>query len=350
MQKVINVGLAGFGMSGKIFQAPFLNADERFHIKKVYERTSERAKEEYTYVEIVRTFEELLTDEIDLVIISTPNSLHYPMAKLAIEAFKNVVVEKPVATTSQEAEELCRLAKENNVLFSVYQNRRLDGDFLTIKKLINNDELGDVLDYSAHFDRYVVGKSTKQWKMAGEKGSNILFDLGVHIIDQAVNLFGLPKEVYADFRKQRKESGDFDNFEVILYYTDKKVSLFAGEVVLEHGLHFVVHGRKGSYIKYGMDMQEKSLAAGLRPGAKGWGEEPKDCYGILSTIDNGVESRKKVKTEVGNYGKYYDNIYDALTCQSELLVKPEEAVWVLRIIEAAIASNEQKRRIRLEEC
>lgn len=345
MKNVINVGLAGFGMSGKLFQAPFLDADKRFHIKKVYERTTEKAKEEYPYIEIVRTFEELLTDDLDLVIISTPNSLHFPMAKQALEAGKNVIVEKPIATSSIEAEQLCKLAKEKKVLFSVYQNRRLDGDFLTIKKLITENRLGDILDYSARFDRYVVGKSSKQWKTVGEKGTDVLYDLGIHIIDQAVFLFGLPNEVYADFRKQREESGGIDNFEVILYYNDKKVSLFAGEVVLENGLHYVVHGRKGSYIKYGTDAQEKSLVAGLKPSDKGWGEEPEESFGILHTIENGVETRIKFPTEVGNYGNYYDNIFHVLAGEDELLVKPEETVHVLRIIEAAIESNKEKRRI-----
>jgi len=348
MKRVINVGLAGFGMSGKIFQAPFLNADNRFRIKKVYERTTQKAKEEYPYVEIVRTFEELLTDDIDLVIISTPNILHYPMAKQAIEAGKNVIVEKPVATTSKEAEELCELAKVQNVLFSVYQNRRLDGDFLTIKKLIDNGTLGEILDYSAHYDRFVTGKSTKQWKTVGEKGTNILYDLGVHIIDQAVTLFGIPGEVYADFRKQREESGDIDNFEVILYYSDKKVSLFAGEVVLENDLRYVIHGRKGSFVKYGVDAQEQSLIEGKRPGEKGWGVDTQEWFGTLHTISNGIESRTKIETEIGNYGNYYDNIYRVLSGDSELLVKPEETVQVLRIIEAAIESNNEKRRIQFK--
>jgi predicted dehydrogenase len=348
MKRVINVGLAGFGMSGKIFQAPFLNADNRFRIKKVYERTTQRAKEEYPYVEIVNNFEELLTDDIDLVVISTPNILHYTMAKQALEAGKNVIVEKPVATTSSEADELCQLAKKKNVLFSVYQNRRLDGDFLTVKKLIDSEELGDILDYSARFDRFVTGKSSKQWKTVGDQGTNILYDLGVHIIDQAVCLFGLPHEVYADFRKQREESSDIDNFEVILYYGDKKVSLFAGEVVLENDLHFTVHGRKGSYVKYGRDAQEKLLIEGKRPGEKEWGVEPQEGWGILHTISNGIESRTKIETEIGNYGNFYDNIYHVLMGEGELLVKPEETVQVLRIIEAAIESIKEKRRIQFK--
>jgi predicted dehydrogenase len=345
MKEVIRVGLAGFGMSGKIFQAPYLHADERFQLKKVYERTSEHALEEYPYVEIVRSFEELLVNDIDLVIISTPNAFHFPMAKQAIEAGKNVIVEKPVAISSNEAEQLCFIAKEKKVLFSIYQNRRFDGDYLTVKKLVKDNILGEVLDYTARYDRYVIGKSKKLWKTVGEKGTDILYDLGVHIIDQAVSLFGLPKEVYADFRKQREESGGIDNFEVILYYDTKKVTLFAGELVLENSLRYTVHGRSGSYVKYGADLQEMKLIKGLRPKTKEWNEELQGQDGTLCLMEDGVEKRMTYPTEIGYYGHYYDNIYKVLHGEEELFVKPEEAVEVLRILEAAIQSNDEKRRI-----
>lgn len=347
MPKKIKVGIAGFGMSGKIFQAPFLHADERFEIKKVFERTTESAKEEYPYVEIVRSFQELLTEDIDLVIISTPNAQHVPMAKEAIAAGKHVIVEKPIALTAVEAEELCELAKKKGVLLSVYQNRRFDGDFQTVKALIEAGKLGEVLDYEVHYDRYVKGKSSKVWKAKGGKGVGILYDLGVHVIDQAVYLFGIPKEVYADFRKQREESAGIDNFEVILYYNDKKVIISAGEVVAGPGPHFMVHGRDASYIKYGMDIQENALIVGERPGKVGWGVEPKESYGTLYTSENGVLTEAKVETKIGHYGNYYDNIYGVMTEGAELFVKPEEAVVVLKIIEAAEKSDEEKRRIAM---
>lgn len=152
--KTIQVGLAGFGMSGQIFHAPFISADPRFTLKKVYERTSDKSKQAYPSVEVVRTFDELLTGDIDLVVVSTPNQYHVPMAAQAMRAGKSVIVEKPVAATSREADELCKLAKAENVLFSVYQNRRLDGDFLTVKKLIENGQLGEVVDYECHFCKW----------------------------------------------------------------------------------------------------------------------------------------------------------------------------------------------------
>ena len=246
--RTIQVGLAGFGMSGQIFHAPFISADSRFTLKKVYERTSDKSKQAYPSVEIVRTFDELLTEDIDLVVVSTPNQYHVPMAAKAMKAGKSVVVEKPVAASSREAEELCQMAKEQGVLCSVYQNRRFDGDFLTVKKLIENGRLGEVVDYECHFDRFVTGQSTKQWKRDGGKGVHILYDLGIHLIDQAYALFGMPEEVYADMRRQRPESSGIDNFEVSLYYPNKKAILSAGELVVMPGPRFMVHGRKGSFL------------------------------------------------------------------------------------------------------
>ncbi|EIA24066.1 hypothetical protein SFB1_087G1 [Candidatus Arthromitus sp. SFB-1] len=248
MEKINNdricVGLAGFGLSGRFFQAPFLHSDTRFNLKKVYERTSNNSKQEYPEVEIVRSFEELLTTDIDLVVISTPNPYHVSMASQAMKAGKHVFVEKPIASTSKEARELCEIAKNEKVLLSVYQNRRFDGDFLTVKKIIDENLIGEILDYECHFDRFVTGKSKKQWKADGGKGIDLLYDIGVHLIDQAYSIFGMPDEVYADLRKQRDESSGIDNFQVYLYYKDKKITLSAGRerrigwldtVILKHG-------------------------------------------------------------------------------------------------------------------
>ena len=347
MNNPIRTAIAGFGLSGKIFQAPFIHADPNFELKKVYERKTERAREEYPDVEIVRSFEELLTDDIDLVIISTPNDTHVPFAKKAMAAGKHVVVEKPVAATSTEADELCAAAKKQGVVFSVYQNRRLDSDFLTVKKLIEEGALGEVLDYEAHYDRFERGVNPKPWKAAGGAGVGVLYDLGVHIIDQAYVLFGMPNEVYADFRQQRPESPGIDNFEVILYYDKIKAILSAGEVVARQGPHFMVSGRRGTFIKYGEDVQEAALIAGKRPPAPDWDTEDEKCWGTLY-YDDGIQIlEKKIPTEVSSYAKYYENIFAAITESTPLLVPPEQTADVLRIIEAAQMSNAKKRRIAL---
>ncbi len=298
--KTVQVGLAGFGMSGQIFHAPFISAGPRFTLRKVYERTSEKSKQAYPGIEVVRTFDELLTEDIDLVVVSTPNQYHVPMAAQAIRAGKSVIVEKPVAATSREAEELCKLAKAENVLFSVYQNRRLDGDFLTVKKLIENGQLSEVVDYECHFDRFVRGQSKKQWKRDGGKGIDLLYDIGIHLIDQAYSLFGMPDEVYADMRKQREESSGIDNFEVCLYYRNKKIILSASEVAAMPGPHFMVHGRNGSFLKYGQDVQEGRLLKGIRPGISEWGQDDEGSFGTLYTVTNEGISSEKIVTEIGN--------------------------------------------------
>lgn len=345
--RIINVGLAGFGMSGEIFQAPFLHANPKYAIKKIYERNSERSRKEYPYAEIVRSFEALLTDDIDLIVISTPNQEHFPMAKCAMEAGKNVIVEKPITISVEQAEMLCEIAKNHKVLFSVYQNRRFDGDFSTVKQLIEDGRLGEILDFEVHYDRFIRTNSSKVWKATGDKGVNILYDLGVHIIDQAYTLFGRPTEVYADFRKLRQDGTDFDNFEVILYYGDMKAILSAGEVVAKEGPRYLVNGRKGSFHKYGLDVQEAALIEGKRPGTTDWGKDLEVNYGTLYYDQDGTIVEEKIPTLVGNYGKYYENIYAALMQGAELLVKPEQAVDVLRIIEAAERSHADKRRVSL---
>lgn len=223
----------------------------------------------------------------------------------------------------------------------------LDGDFLTVKKIIEENRIGEVVDYECHFDRFVRGQSTKKWKQEGGKGNDLLYDIGIHLIDQAYVLFGMPDEVYADMRKQREESSGCDNFEVCLYYTDKKIILSASELVAMPGPHFMVNGRKGTFIKYGQDVQEHRLMEGMRPNRTDWGYDEKAAFGTLYTITDKGVVQEKITTEIGNYGKYYDNIYQTIKYGADLLVKPEEAVDVLRIVEAAQDSNNQKKRIKL---
>lgn len=343
----IRTGLAGFGLSGQVFQAPFISADDRFELRKIYERSSDRAKEAYPDAQIVRSFDELLTDDIDLVIISTPVACHVPMARQALEAGKHVVVEKPAAVSSAEVEELCQLAKEKGVIFTVYQNRRLDGDFRTVQKLISEGTLGEIVDYESRFDRFVQGASAKPWKRAGGDGSDVLYDLGIHLLDQAYALFGMPEEVYADLRKEREESGGTDNIGVILYYPDKKVVLSASEIAALPGPRFAVQGRRGSYLKYGTDPQEPSLRAGARPVDAGFGEDDEEAYGTLRIVSDAGMETQKLPTERGDYGAYYDNLYRAIREDGDLLVPPEQAAEVLKILEAAKKSQEEGRRIRL---
>ncbi len=347
MENVIRVGIAGFGLSGQVFHAPFLKIDPRYSLRKVFERTSSRSKAEYPEAEIVRSFDELLTDDIDLVIVASPNQQHVPMATAAIQAGKHVVVEKPFAATAEEAEMLCKLAEEQGVILTVYQNRRLDADFLTLKSLMDEGRLGEVVDYRAQFDRFVRGVSYKPWKLFGDHGVDILYDLGVHLIDQAYYLFGMPNEVYCDLRTQRPESKGVDNFEAILYYDNCKAILTAGELVAHPGPHYTIYGRRGGFIKYGMDHQEEDMLAGKRPSASDWNVDPEECWGTLYYDTGDTIAEEKIPTVVSSYSQYYDNLYHAITEGAPLLVPPRQSVDVLKIIEAAQRSHQEKRRISL---
>lgn len=346
MEKQIRVGLAGYGFSGRYFHTPFLQNDTRFQLRRVMDQNPVSDHSEIPGVEVVDDFAPLLRDDIDLIILATPNKTHVELAKKAMNAGKAVVVEKPVAPTPEEAQELCDLAKEKNVLFTVYQSRRLDGDFLTVKHLIESGRLGDVVDYECHYDRFAKPGKPKAWKLEMIKGNGPLYNLGVHIIDQVYVLFGMPEEIYADFRIQRDDNVWPDNFEIDFYYPDKKAIVSASEVVAHPGPHFMVHGRKGSFLKYGLDVQEGALVSGKRPRDGNWGKDPENMYGTFYDAENGM--CETIRTEDGNYGKFYDNLYGALTGTAQLAVKPEETVEVLKMMEAALRSNAEKRRISMK--
>jgi predicted dehydrogenase len=346
MDKTIRTAIAGSGKSARAFHIPLLKANPHFVIAKIFERTTDRMKTLCPDTLIVRNFEELLSDDIDLVLICTPNSSHYGLAKTALLAGKNVVVEKPFTVSSEEATELCGLAKKQKVLLSVYQNRRWDGDFRTAKKIIAAGLLGRVVDNEMHYDRYTVAKNPTPWKESGDPGTGVLYDLGVHIADQALNLFGMPAEVYADLRIQRENSLIVDNCFLSLSYTNGlRVVLRASQMAREPGPRLTVHGNLGSYVKYGIDLQEERLLAGELPVGAAWGREDREHWGILNTEISGCPIRCAVETERGDYPAYYRNIYEAITGQSPLLVTPEQARDVLLILEAAMKSSQTKNRV-----
>ncbi|OBX06400.1 Gfo/Idh/MocA family oxidoreductase [Gallibacterium genomosp. 3] len=346
MQQVIRVGIAGFGMSANVFHLPFLLNDPRFQVVKIFERTGNKVATKYPQITTVRQFEELLADDVDLVIITTPNLTHYDFTKKAILAGKHIIVEKPLSVTAAEAKELAELAKQHQVKLSVYQNRRWDNGILTVKQLLNSGLLGDIVDYEIHYDRYTQAKNSKAWKETGERGVGLVYDLGVHLIDHVVHLFGMPQALYADLRCQHQGSLGEDNFQIYFYYQDKKVVMSSSKYVREKGPSIAMHGTLGSYVKYEIDNQESLLMAGIVP--KGdWNKEDKAFWGTLNTEVNGVHIRTTLETVSGNYQAYYDNIYAALTVDEPLQVTAEQAAKVLDLIEKVYLSAESGRKIML---
>lgn len=347
IEKVINVGIAGYGYSAKVFHIPFLKENPRFSVKKVYSRRVNFSEIEEANCQMVHSFDELLSQDIDLVVICTPNTSHYELAKEAIEAGKNVIVEKPLCTKSKEAIELKQLAEKYDVKITAYQNRRLDGPFLTAKQVIDSGELGEIKVYEASFDRFVSGKNKKAWKNEKVEGVNILYDLGTHLIDQAILLWGKPNEVYADVEHQRAETPDFDAFELVLYYSNKKVILRAGELVADEPPHIVVRGTQGSFVKFGRDVQEGQLCQGKSNVSEHWGEDDKEKYGKIYLKHDANMTITEVKTLPGNYGKFYENFYDVITGVDTQFVDITDSILVLEIIEAALKSAREKKRIKI---
>ncbi|MBC7475958.1 MAG: Gfo/Idh/MocA family oxidoreductase, partial [Candidatus Sericytochromatia bacterium] len=253
----IKVGIVGFGMSAQVFHVPFLEANNHFKITKILERNSEKSRLLYPNIDVVKSLDQLVLDEqIDLIVVTTPNLSHYEIVKRSLLNNKHVIVEKPFTVNVQQADELIEIAQKKKLVLSVYHNRRFDGGFLTLKKVIEDDLIGQVVEYEAHFDRF-RNYIKDSWREAEEKGSGIVYDLGSHLIDQALYLFGLPKTVWADIRIQRENAKTADNFEIILGYEKLKVTLKASMLVREQSPHLAIHGTKGSYVKYGLDPQEE---------------------------------------------------------------------------------------------
>ncbi len=331
---MINVAIIGFGLSGRYLQAPFFLANPNFNLKKIVS-ASQNPQEIYPSVQVARSLEEVLHDqEIDLVSIASPNSTHFEYAKLFLNAGKHVLVEKPFTSTLAEAEELIALAKNKNKILSVFQNRRFDSDFMTIQKIVENKFLGDLLTVEIHFDRFKPVLNPKKWKEEISPASGVIYDLGAHIIDQALLLFGKPQSVSGEVFTQRGGSKIDDAFFIRLDYGLLKVNLSSSLLVREEGPRYILHGTKGSFIKYGIDVQEDHLKAGLMPGMPNFGLEPIENRGILNTEIGGQYFKGKIETEIGNWGILFQNLYEAIAEGKELLIKPEQILEQISIIEA----------------
>ncbi len=341
MSQTINVALASYGMSGEIFHAPLIAAHPHFQLTTVLERHREKSKERYPEVTVVKNYEALLNDPaIDLIVVNTPNPLHFEMCQKALEADKHLIVEKPFTNTAEEADKLIQLAKEKNRVLTVFQNRRWDSDFLTVQKVVNSNLLGDLAEFEAHYDRYRNYVEADTWKEETGPGSGILYNLGSHMIDQALVLFGMPENITAKLGVQRKGGEVQDYYHLILGYEDLQVVLKSSYLVREQGPRYIIHGNLGTFLKYGLDTQEDALKAGITPGTEGWGKEPENQQGKINTEVKGMHITGRIATESGDYLLFYDNVYEAIRNQKPLAVKPEEARNVIRVIEGAIESNE----------
>ena len=342
----IKTALCSFGMSGLVFHAPFIHLHEGFELYAVFERTKYLAAEKYPAIKTFRSLEAMLADaEIELVIVNTPNYTHFEYAKLALLACKHVVNEKPFTNTVAEAEELIALAEKQNKKLSVYQNRRWDSDFKTVQQVVQQKLPGEIVEAEIHFDRYNEVLSYKQHKETPGPGAGILPDLGPHLIDQALQLFGMPLAIFADATNLRPISQVDDYIELILFYKNLRVRLKAGYLVREILPAYIMHGTKGSFIKPRADVQERDLQKEKNPADEDWGTEEETGKGLLHTEIEGKVIREYIPSEKGNYMTYYNGIHDAIRNNKPLPVTAAEGLNVIRIIEAAFKSVSEKRII-----
>ena len=344
----IVVGLASFGMSGKIFHSPLLSSHEKYNLKRIVQRSGDDARTLYPGAIVSRSIDDLLhDDEIDLIVVNTPDATHYEVAKKCLEAGKHVVVEKPMTLTVAEAEDLIAIGRRKEKVLTVFQNRRWDGDFLTVQSVIRGGSLGRLVEFESHYDRYRSFIQAGTWKEKTSAGAGILYNLGSHMIDQAVVLFGMPEAVTAHLRIVRTGGEVDDWYDLRLHYNGLSVLLRASYLVKEHGPRYIVHGTDGSFIKYGLDPQEEELKAGKDPRTPGWGKEGKEWWGILTVDRDGATKKHAVETIPGNYRAFYDGLSSCIAEGARPPVPPEQGANVIRIIEAARKSHLERKTIEL---
>lgn len=330
---MIKVGIVGYGLSGRYLQAPFFQSNPDFELKYIV--TSQIIDEKlFPETKATKTIDDLLRDEdIDLISICSPSYTHFEYGKKCLEAGKHVLLEKPVTATFQEAQILFQLANSKGLHLFVYQNRRFDSDFLTVKKVIESGVLGDILSYEAHFDRFKPLLNPKKWKEVLSPANGILYDLGSHLIDQSVCLFGRPSEVSGKVFTQREGSEIDDAFDIYLDYGKTKVTLKSSLMVKNQGPKYTIHGTKGSFVKYGIDVQEEHLVSGKWPISVDFGKEPKAFDGSLVSNISGLGFTGKIETLQGRWSQLFENISDVIQKNQPKFFKDEEILIQMQIIE-----------------
>ncbi|MDJ1654645.1 oxidoreductase [Raoultella sp. Ech2A] len=333
--KNINIALIGYGFVGKTFHAPLIRSIDGLKLAVVASRDEEKVKRDIPDVTVIASPEEAIQHpDIDLVVIASPNATHAPLAKLALNAGKHVVVDKPFTLDMQEARELIALAQEKQLLLSVFHNRRWDSDFLGIKQVIEQGLIGNVKHFESHFDRFRPEVRVR-WREQNVPGSGLWFDLGPHLIDQALQLFGLPQSVQGNIATLRQGAEINDWAHVVLNYPQHKVILHCSMLVAGGSARFTVHGDQGSAVKQKADQQESQLLAGVIPGSAGWGQDDDS----LSIFD--AQSQvQEVGAPQGDQRQYYISVRDALTGKIENPVQPLQALAVMAVLEAAVLSAE----------
>ncbi|UEQ78974.1 Gfo/Idh/MocA family oxidoreductase [Chryseobacterium arthrosphaerae] len=350
--QLVKAGLCAFGMSGKVFHAPFLKEHPGFFLSGIVERSKEESKDKYPEATIYRSVEEMLEKaDIELVIINTPVQTHYEYARKALEAGKNIIVEKPFTVNVSEAEELVKLAEDKGLFLSVYQNRRFDRDFLKVKEILSSDKLGNIKEAEIRFDRFRTEPSGKQHKESPDQvGSGSLHDLGAHLVDQAIEYFGYPEKLFADVFSMKGSEFANDYFEILLFYkNDLRVRLKSSVFTKEDHYAYKIHGDRGTFLQERTDNQENELVSGAIPVyGKEWVQPLKEPDGIVNFLNEKGETERLVtSSEAGNYMDYYQQIYEHIVFGYPLPSPGKEVILNMKIIDASLESSEEEKVVVL---
>ncbi len=359
-KEAIKTAVIGFGLAGRVFHAPFVSAVPGLELTYIVQRSGNEAAQAYPTAKVLRSFEEALASDAALIVVGTPNETHYGLAKQALEAGKHIVVDKPVAATSEQVLTLAKLAVQKNLIFAPFHNRRWDGDFLTIKALLMQQALGRLTTFESHFDRFRPTPRPGTWKEAGHPANGMLFDLGPHLVDQVLALFGSPQSITASVRRDREDSEIEDVFDIALHYPRLMAYCRASMIAADPAPRFLLHGTSGSFRKYGLDPQEPALVAGAkvpRLSENGrsndeWLSEDPNFWGMLTLAPDPENPKNlvthEVETEPGDYRGFYANVRDAIRGTAPLAVTPEVAYRTVRLLELARESSEQGRTLPTE--
>ena len=343
MPTSLQVALVGYGFVGKVFHAPLITAVDGLELHTVVSSNADAVHADFPAARVAPTLDLALSDPtIDIVVIATPNALHASQAHAALDAGKHVVVDKPFTVTVPEAEAVIAHAGRADRLLSVFHNRRYDADFRTLRHLLADNALGDLVQFESHFDRFRL-EVRDRWRERAGPGAGLWYDLGPHLIDQVLQLFGAPLGIAADIAVQRDGGEAADYFHATLRYPRLRVILHASTMMAAHDLRYSVHGTHGSFVKQGLDSQEDALKAGRTPGDALWGHDSRP--GTLTTVNGEHTSTRIIAGETGDYRRYYAGVRDAIRGGGLNPVPAAEALAVMTLIELGIESSEARREI-----
>jgi scyllo-inositol 2-dehydrogenase (NADP+) len=345
----LRVALIGYGVAGAVFHAPLIAHTKSLLLKAIVTTNPDRVKQaqsDFPNAKVAASADQIWkeADQFDLVVIASPNRFHYPQAKAAMESGLATVIDKPAATSSAQCRELISTSERTGKLLTVFQNRRWDGDFLTVKQLIDEGKLGKIVRFESRFERYRPQKKVDAWRESGnqEDAGGLLFDLGSHLIDQACVLFGEPQAIYAEVEKRRPGVDVDDDVFVAMRFSSGVIAhLWASVVARIKGPRFRVLGLDGSYEKYELDPQEDALRAGKRPSDQGWGEAAQSDWGQLATTFDGQSIDETLPTLPGCYEHFYEQVAAAIRGEADVPVNAADALRCLQLIESAFSSEHQ---------